>query len=98
MFVDFDEFPTLYPLVKNSVYMSDLWASFMSVFYQNLTQYLSANGIFIPQLTLAQQAAIQTPVEGQMIYITDAVTVPKRTARLVVWQVVLDVGQWTVIV
>lgn len=73
MAVDFDQFPTLDPLVKDkSILMSDAWASFMDLFYQNLIGYLGSNGMFVPQLTTTQRAAIQTPQIGQMIYNTTA--------------------------
>jgi hypothetical protein len=51
--------------------MSDVWVDWFATFYQTLIEYLSQNGIFVPKLTAAQRNAIQTPVEGQMIYNTD---------------------------
>jgi hypothetical protein len=96
---DFDFFPTYDPLVKNDVYLSNIWADFMTTFVESLREYLSSNGDFIPRLTLAQRNLIQDPQEGQMIYVTDANTpVLPRTAELQIWQVVAGVGQWTVIV
>lgn len=100
MAADFDNFPLYDPITKsNSDYMSDIWVSFLATFIQTLTGYLSQNGIFIPLLTIAQKALIQTPVEGQMIYVSNAnsPTLP-RTAELQIWQVVAGVGQWTTIV
>ena len=96
---DFDFFPTYDPLVKNQIYLSNIWSDFMATFIESLREYLGANGAFIPRLTLEQRNAIQTPQEGQMIYVSDAnsPTLP-RTAELQIWQVVADVGQWTVIV
>ncbi len=96
---DFDFFPTYDPLVKDQVYLSNVWSDFMATFVESLREYLSQRGAFIPRLTLAQRNEIQTPVEGQMIYVTDANTpVIPRTAELQIWQVVAGVGAWTVIV
>jgi len=97
---DFDNFPLYDPLVKSDgISMSDLWVAFIATFTQNLTGYLSQNGVFIPNLTVADKALITTPVEGQMIYVSDAntPTLP-RTAELQIWQLVAGVGQWTTIV
>lgn len=96
---DFDFFPTYDPLVKDGVYLSNVWGDFMATFVESLRQYLGAAGIFVPNITKAQKALIQTPVEGQMIYVSDAnsPTLP-RTAQLQIWQVVSGVGQWTTIV
>lgn len=96
---DFDNFPTYDVLIKNEVYLSNIWSDFMATFVETLQGYLSSNGIFVPRLTLAQQALIKNPVEGQLVYISDANTpVTPRTAELQIWQVVAGVGQWTVIV
>jgi len=96
---DLDFFPTYDVLVKDGVYLSNIWSDFMATFIESLREYLSASGIFIPRLTLAQRNDIQTPQEGQLIYVSDAntPTLP-RTAELQIWQVVAGVGQWTVIV
>lgn len=96
---DFDYFPTYDPLVKNNVYLSNIWSDFMATFVESLREYLAAGGVFVPRLTKAQQAQIQTPQEGQMVYVSDAnsPTLP-RTAQLQIWQVVAGVGQWTTIV
>lgn len=68
---DFDEFPIYDPVVRQGTpYLSDLWVGIMSTLYQNLISYLSANGIFLPQLTTAQRDALQIPMNGQMIYNT----------------------------
>jgi len=96
---DFDDFPTYDILVKDDVYLSNIWSDFLATFIESLRQYLSSFGVFVPQLTLAQRNSIQTPVEGQMIYVTDANTpATPRTAQLQIWQVVSGVGQWTMIV
>ena len=96
---DFDFFPTYDVLVKDKEYLSNIWSDFMATFVESLRQYLSSMGVFIPPITLAQRNAIQNPVEGQTIYVSDAntPTLP-RTAELQIWQVVAGVGQWTVIV
>lgn len=96
---DFDFFPTYDPVVKDQVYLSNVWSDFMATFVESLREFLSSHGVFIPLLTLEQRGLIQTPVEGQMIYVSDAntPTLP-RTAELQIWQVVAGVGQWTVIV
>lgn len=96
---DFDFFPTYDALVKDKVYLSNVWSDFMATFVESLREYLSSTGIFIPRLTTAQKSLIQNPVEGQMIYVSDSntPTLP-RTAALQIWQVVAGVGQWTTIV
>lgn len=96
---DFDNFPTYDPLVKNEVYLSNVWADFMATFVETLQGYLTQYGIKVPRLTLAQRNSIQDPEEGQMIYVSNANTpVIPRTAELQIWQVVAGVGQWTTIV
>jgi hypothetical protein len=96
---DFDFFPTYDILVKDQVYLSNIWSDFMATFVESLREYLSEHGAFVPRLTLAERDAIQDPQEGQMIYVSDAntPTVP-RTAELQIWQVVAGVAGWTVIV
>jgi hypothetical protein len=96
---DFDFFPTYDPLVKDQVYLSNIWSDFMATFVESLREYLSSTGVFIPRLTLAQRDAITTPQEGQMIYVTDANTPAlPRTAELQIYQVIAGVAGWTVIV
>lgn len=96
---DFDSFPTYDPLVKNQVYLSNVWSDFMATFVDSLQGYLSSLGMFIPSMTISQRDSIQSPVEGQLIYVSDAiVTDIQRTAEVQVWQVVANVGQWTTIV
>jgi hypothetical protein len=96
---DFDNFPTYDPVVRDEIYLSSVWADFMATFVETLQGYLSQNGMFVPSMTLAQRDDIQTPVEGQLIYVSDAntPTLP-RTAELQIWQVVADVGSWVTIV
>ena len=96
---DFDFFPTYDPLVKDQVYLSNVWSDFMATFVESLREYLSAGGVFIPRLTLSQRDQIQSPQEGQMIYVSDANTpATARTAQVQVWKVTAGVGSWTVIV
>lgn len=93
---DFDNFPTYDPVIKEQVYLSNIWSDFMATFVESLREYVSARGIFIPRITLAQRNLIQTPVEGQMIYVSDANTPAlPRTAALQIWKVVAGVGAWT---
>jgi hypothetical protein len=87
------------PLIRGkSDKMSEDWIANLSAFIQTLQGYLSEFGDFIPVLTMAERNSIQTPQEGQLIYVKDAVIGPPRTAQLQIWQVVADVGQWTTIV
>ncbi len=96
---DLDNFPTYDPIIKDEIYLSPVWADFMATFIESLREYLTQHGIFMPSITLAERDAIQTPQEGQIIYVSDANTpaVP-RTAELQIWQVVAGVAGWTVIV
>lgn len=96
---DFDNFPTYDPVIKDQVYLSNIWSDFMATFVESLQGYLSSFGLFIPNLTVAQRNSIQVPVEGQMIYVSDANTPTEpRTAQLQIWHVVGGLGQWTMIV
>ncbi len=96
---DFDNFPTYDPVIRNEVYLSSIWADFMATFVETLQGYLTQYGNKIPNLTLEQRNSIKNPVEGQMIYVTNANTPAlPRTAELQIWQVVAGVGQWTTIV
>lgn len=96
---DFDNFPTYDPLVKNQVYLSNIWSDFMATFIESLREYLSSRGVFIPNMTLEQRNLIQNPQEGQLIYVSDANTPAlPRTAEVQVWQIVAGVGSWVVIV
>jgi hypothetical protein len=96
---DFDFFPTYDPLVKDEIYLSNLWSDFMATFIESLREYLSSSGVFVPRLTVVQRDQIQDPQEGQMIYVSDANT-PNLpvTSELQVWKSVAGIGQWVVIV
>ncbi len=96
---DFDNFPTYDPIIKDTVYLSNIWSDFMATFIESLREYLSQYGAFIPVLTVEQQNSILYPQEGQMVYVSDANTPAfPRTAQLQMWQVVSGIGQWTIIV
>lgn len=97
---DFDNFPTYDPVIKkDDVYLSGIWSDFMATFVETLQGYLSSEGLFVPRLTPAQQAAIQNPQPGQMVYVTNAnASTESNTDQLQIWQIVSGVGQWTVIV
>lgn len=88
---DFDYFPTYDPLVKNEVYLSNVWGDFMATFVESLREYMSAQGVFVPKLSLSDINAIQSPVEGQMVY-------NSSSNSLQIWQIVSGTGQWTTIV
>jgi hypothetical protein len=66
------DLPPLYDLLTKSKpdKMSDIWVDWFGTFYQTLISYLSQSGIFIPQLTSAQIAALVNPANGQMVYNT----------------------------
>ena len=94
---NFDNFPTYDPVIKSgSLLLSSVWSDFMATFVETLQGYLTQNGVFVPVLTTVQRNAIQTPQEGQFIYLSDAVASP-RTGELQVWQVKAGTGAWRVI-
>lgn len=78
MAVDFDNFPFYDSLLKRgddgkpTEKMSDVWRDSLATFFQTLIGYLSQNGLFVPQMTQNQINAVQSPVNGQMVYNTDA--------------------------
>ncbi len=67
---NFDNFPTYDPIIKNVVYLSNVWADFMATFVETLQGYLTQNGIFVPRLTTDERDALQDIVNGQLIYNT----------------------------
>ena len=67
---DFDNFPTYDPVIKDNVYLSNIWSDFMATFIESLREYLSQNGIFVPRITTAQRNALQNVINGQLIYNT----------------------------
>ncbi len=96
---DLDNFPTYDPVIKDDKYLSNIWSDFMNTFVESLREYVSSLGMFVPRITLEERDAIQSPEEGQLIYVADNPTpsVP-ATSHLQIWQVVSGTGQWTVIV
>jgi hypothetical protein len=54
--------------------LSDQWISWFTTFWETMQAYLSQNGVFISTITTAQRGAIQSPVNGQMIYNSDTGT------------------------
>jgi len=95
---DFDDFPTYDPVLKDGeLYLSNIWSDFLATFIETLQEYLGQYGMFIPRMTTAQRDEIQSPIEGQMIYNTDAILGPPRTAQIQIWQVKVDVGAWRVV-
>jgi len=67
---DLDNFPTYDPIIKDKVYLSNVWSDFMATFIESLREYLSQNGIFVPRLTTDQRNALQNVINGQLIYNT----------------------------
>lgn len=93
-----DQLPYYDPLLKNSNQkMSEVWIAQVTSLIDTLNGYLSEFGMFIPKLTTAQRDSIQSPVEGQLIYNTDAIPGPPVTAQLQVWQLKAGVAAWRVI-
>lgn len=66
----------------NQFEWSDNMKLWLTSFYQTLTTFISANGIFLPILTTLQRNALINPQLGQMIYNSD-VNAPQ------IWQ-----GSW----
>lgn len=94
--LDFDT-PPLYDGILNTqnLYFSDIWLGYWSSLIQTLISYLTSHGVLIPNLTVAERDKIQTPVEGQLIYVTDVVPDPLiRETEIQVWQVKAGVGAW----
>jgi hypothetical protein len=67
---DLDNFPTYDPVIRDQVYLSNVWSDFMATFVESLREYLSQNGIFVPRLTTAERDSLQNVVNGQAIYNT----------------------------
>lgn len=86
------------PLTKNSQdKMSEEWISQISSLIDVLVGYLQPYGMMIPQLTTAQRDEIQSPVEGQMIYNTNATVGPPVSAAIQIWQVKAGIAAWRTI-
>jgi len=67
---DFDNFPTYDPVIKNDIYLSNVWSDFMATFIESLREYLTQYGIFVPRITTTQRDTLQNIVNGQLIYNT----------------------------
>lgn len=67
---NFDNFPTYDPIIKDRVYLSNVWSDFMATFIETLQGYLTQNGIQVPRLTTAQRDALMNVPNGWMIYNT----------------------------
>ena len=50
--------------------LSSIWLDSLASLILTLQEYLTSNGMLVPNLTTAQRNLIQTPVNGQMIYNT----------------------------
>jgi len=68
---DIDNLPLYDEIVeKNTNSLSSVWLDSLASFVLTLQEYLSSTGVLVPQLTTTQRDAIQTPINGQMIYNT----------------------------
>ena len=67
---DLDNFPTYDPIIKDKVYLSNVWSDFMATFVESLREYLSQNGLFVPRITTDQRNSLQNVINGQLIYNT----------------------------
>jgi len=67
---DLDNFPTYDPVVKQDLYLSDVWADFMATFVESLKEYLTKFGIFVPRITTVQRDSLRNVINGQLIYNT----------------------------
>jgi len=67
---DLDNFPTYDALIKDEIYLSNVWSDFLATFIESLREYLSQFGIFVPRITTLQRDGLRNVVNGQMIYNT----------------------------
>lgn len=68
---DFDQFPVYDDLVSpKSLKMSDVWVNFMGTFFENLTSYLTSQGIFIPELNQQQVNQLTNATQARIFYNT----------------------------
>ncbi len=82
-----DNLPIYDPIIKDKMYLSNEWTSFLASFIETLQEYLSQNGMFVPVMTQAERDLIQEPVNGQMLFVSDL-------SELQIWKS----NAWTVIV
>lgn len=67
----FDELPLYDPIFDpNTRKLTPVWFNFLASFSQTLGQYLSENGMDLPQMTTTQRNAQINPPNGRMIYNT----------------------------
>lgn len=71
--IDFDIPPLYDPIInaQNMMYLSNVWIAYWSSFYQTLMSYISQNGFYLPQLTMAERNSLINNTNGQLIYNTD---------------------------
>lgn len=67
---NFDNFPIYDPIIKNEIYLSNVWSDFMATFIETLQEYLTQNGIRMPRITSDQRDALQNVENGLTIYNT----------------------------
>jgi hypothetical protein len=67
---NFDNFPTYDPIIKDQVYLSNVWSDFMATFVETLQGYLTQNGIQFPRITTEERDALQNVPNGFVIYNT----------------------------
>lgn len=97
MTVNIDILPLYDPITKNNDILSDIWIGSLSTLIDTLSSYLTQYGLLVPTLTTLQRNSIQSPQEGQLIYLLDATVGPPRSASFQVWQVKAGVGAWRTI-
>lgn len=67
---DFDNFPTYDPIIKDNIYLSNVWSDFMATFVETLQGFLTQNGILVPRITTDERDALQNVQNGFVIYNT----------------------------
>lgn len=67
------DLPPLYDKItkESALPMSDVYRDWLAAFVQTISSYLSASGIMLPQMTIAQRETIKNPINGQVIYNVD---------------------------
>ncbi len=78
MSVDIDTLPVYDPITNPGQAGGDLaavWHDAFATLVQTLQEYLTQNGIFLPQFTTVQRTAIRSAVNGQIIYNTTTNTI-----------------------
>lgn len=78
MAVDIDDLPVYDPITnrdKTSGELSGVWHNAFASLIQTLQEYLTQNGVLLPQLTTVQRDTIRNAVNGQIIYNTTTNTI-----------------------